>query len=605
MSTSNGALLNPSSMREMPDSLTGAGSVALTRLDLTSPAGLERAEQVTGAVARAIAHEPALRFRSHLLHVGQRIAPARAPHVRPTIDTQDLADLRGGADGIALRLLHSSSQTFRDFRPEGPLEDLLYEILEQFRVEALAPIAASGMQRNLTHRFDAWSSECIASGLLENHVGLLLFSAIHVCRSRILATPIEETVSGMTESTRFGIYEVMGSAHLLALRPSIHDQAAFAHHAAAIATAIGALADSHVSDTNRRTSPTTKLSMLALPDFDHAEESVLGGQGSGLSRLGDANAYRVFMDDYDRTVDIGETVSPHSLQACRDELDELVTRHRPLGGLLHRRALQLFPEPALESWSSEQEEGYLDPRLLAGVVTGSHDGRIYRRESTNPRPQGVVSILVDCSGSMKSIIRPVAVLVELLVRALDTADIATEVLGFTTGAWNGGRPYRDWLTGGRPAHPGRMNEALHLVFKDSRTSYRRARGAMAGLLWTPVFREGLDGEALEWAYRRLRTIDAPRRHMLVICDGSPMDGATTLTNSERYLDRHLAQVVDQIEVDGDVRLAGLGIGHDLSTYLTQSRIIDPDRILDRSTVEAISTFLAPTAGDFGNSRWVR
>ncbi|MFM7212108.1 MAG: cobaltochelatase CobT-related protein [Actinomycetota bacterium] len=166
------------------------------------------------------------------------------------------------------------------------------------------------------------------------------------------------------------------------------------------------------------------------------------------------------------------------------------------------------------------------------------------------------------------------------------------MLGYTTGAWSGGRPYREWLAAGRPAHPGRLNESLNLVFKDAATSWRRSRSALSGLLWTPTFREGIDGEALEWAHSRLRAIDAQRRYLLLVCDGSPMDGATALTNDEDYLDRHLIEVVESIEADPTVHLAGLGIGHDMSTYLRRSRVVDPDRILDRETARAILGFLA-------------
>jgi cobaltochelatase CobT len=161
-----------------------------------------------------------------------------------------------------------------------------------------------------------------------------------------------------------------------------------------------------------------------------------------------------------------------------------------------------------------------------------------------------------------------------------------------TGAWSGGRPYKEWLAQARPAHPGRLNETCQIVFKDAAESWRRARGGLSSLLWTPMFREGIDGEALEWASERLVRIDAPRRHLILISDGSPMDGATALTNDEGYLDRHLAEIAADIEARGALSLSGIGIGHDMSAYLARSRVIDPDRILDRDTARAILEFLA-------------
>lgn len=559
-------------------------------LDLRDPLDLERAEESAAAAARAIAHTPSLRFRGHLLHLGARLAPARAPHVRPSVDTQDLGDLRGGADGIALRVLHTDPGVYAHHRPEGGLEDLLYEMLEQFRVEALAPDSLPGLQSNVRHRFHDWSDQYIAEGLLENDVGLLVFAVVHVCRSRILAEPIEERVNDHTEATRFGIYQVMG-ASLLALRPAIAEQDTFAVHARAIAVAVADLAAASAQDDNGRPSPPSAvLAMLEFNTFERDETAAT--QSDGQSRVGRGDGYAIYSDAYDQVLDVAELVLPHSQRATRADLEVMLAEHHPLGAYLRRSALALFPEPLDHAWESEQEQGYLDPRLLTGLVTGRGDGRLFRLPLPENRPGGAVTILIDCSGSMKAAMPQVAVLVDLLVHALDDAGVVTEVLGYTTGAWSGGRPYRAWLAAGRPPHPGRLNESCNLIFKDSGMSWRRARGRLSALLWTPMFREGIDGEAIEWAYERLLGIDTPHRHLILISDGSPMDGATALTNDEDYLDRHLLEVIDDIEEAGDVRLAGLGIGHDMSSYMRRSRIVDPDRILDRDTARSVMGFLA-------------
>ncbi|MFM7598678.1 MAG: cobaltochelatase CobT-related protein, partial [Actinomycetota bacterium] len=412
----------------------------------------------------------------------------------------------------------------------------------------------------------------------------------HVCRSRILARPIDERVNDHTEATRFGINDVMG-ADLLALRPAIGDQSTYAVHAAAIARKVAALAAETASDDEGRPSPPSAvLAMLEFNAFEHDEASA--HSADSVSRLGPGEGYAVFTEVYDQTIDIGDIVLPHSQRVTRAQLDELVADQGALGAYLRRSALALFPAPIGETWETEQEVGYLDPRLLSTLVTDGSSDQIFRRPTPRMRPGGAVTVLIDCSGSMKSAIPQVAVLVDLLVRALDGADVVCEVLGYTTGAWSGGRPYREWLAAGRPPHPGRLNESLNLVFQDAASSWRRSRGRLSGLLWTPTFREGVDGEALEWAHARLRSIDAQRRYLILICDGSPMDGATALTNDEDYLDRHLLEVVESIEADPSVHLAGLGVGHDMSSYLRRSRVVDPDRILDRETARAILGFLA-------------
>jgi cobaltochelatase CobT len=175
---------------------------------------------------------------------------------------------------------------------------------------------------------------------------------------------------------------------------------------------------------------------------------------------------------------------------------------------------------------------------------------------------------------MKSSIDYIAMLVDVFARALDQADIASEILGFTTGDWNGGRAYRQWLADGRPRHPGRLNERCHLVFKSADDNWRKSRRDIAALLKTPYFREGLDGEAVEWASGRLLQRDAERRILLVISDGSPMDSATNLANDQFYLDNHLKHMVEKYDRPGAVEIYGVGVGLSLTPFYRHCMAID-------------------------------
>ena len=169
---------------------------------------------------------------------------------------------------------------------------------------------------------------------------------------------------------------------------------------------------------------------------------------------------------------------------------------------------------------------------------------------------------------------PVAMLVDILLRALEMAGIHSEALGFTTGAWQGGRAQRDWVKAGRPAFPGRLNELRHIVFKDAETSWRKGRASVAALLKPDLLRESVDGEALEWACARLALREESRKLLIVLSDGCPMDGATNLANDGYYLDNHLKQVVQRIEERGDIEVCALGVGLDLSPYYSRSQALD-------------------------------
>ena len=192
----------------------------------------------------------------------------------------------------------------------------------------------------------------------------------------------------------------------------------------------------------------------------------------------------------------------------------------------------------------------------------------------DPVADCLVAFLVDCSGSMKQHAESVAMLVDVLARALEMAGVATEILGFTTGAWNGGRALRDWQRAGRPPHPGRLNETCHVVFKNADTPWRRARPEVAALLEPLLFREGIDGEAVDWACARMLARAEPRRLLVVVSDGCPMDTATHLCNDPHYLDQHLRDVVLRHEQARDVEIFGLGVGLDLSPYYGRSHALD-------------------------------
>ena len=200
--------------------------------------------------------------------------------------------------------------------------------------------------------------------------------------------------------------------------------------------------------------------------------------------------------------------------------------------------------------------------------------RLFRTERIEPVADCVLAFLVDCSGSMREHIESVAMLAEVTARALEQAGVTSEILGFSTGAWHGGRARRDWVQAGRPARPGRLAEVAHFVFKDADTPWRRARPALGAMLKPELFKEGIDGEAVDWACGRLRARDERRKLLVVVSDGCPMEGATAQANGDGWLDEHLLEVVARHEQAGQIQVFGLGVGLDLSPWYSRAQAID-------------------------------
>ena len=541
----------------------------------------ERVEELCAASIRALAGESDLHFRGRRLHRRGQPLPVYAPHLHPSLDDDDFASFRGAADGLALRLAHSDAELHRRLLPDDPVERALFDLLEQYRVESLVSEAMPGVHRNLRHRHEAWSLGYHHSGQTDTARGLLVYTVAQVCRARVTGDPVLEETEDLLEATRAALAPALGPA-LGALRRARTDQAAYAQAALEIARIVAAMLradapDGEADDTTRESDLAAARSVfgLIIEHDGHANERFATAV-SGASRVlgDDAGTYRIFTTAYDREHAALELARPEALDAYRARLDERIAAHGVHVAKLARELGALLSVPRHDGWNSGQEEGRIDGRRLAGLIASPTERRLFRSDRIEPVADCALTFLVDCSGSMKQHIDAIAVLLDVFARALDQAGVTNEVLGFTTGAWNGGRAQRDWIKAGRPPDPGRLNEACHIVFKDAATPWRRARRGLAALLKNDLFREGLDGEAVAWAAGRLERIDAERRLLLVVSDGSPADSATALANDPHYLDHHLRLVADGIESAGRIELFGIGVGLDLSPYYRRSHVLD-------------------------------
>jgi cobaltochelatase CobT len=192
----------------------------------------------------------------------------------------------------------------------------------------------------------------------------------------------------------------------------------------------------------------------------------------------------------------------------------------------------------------------------------------------------VVSLLIDNSGSMRG--RPITVAAmcgDILARTLERCSVKVEILGFTTRAWKGGQSRERWVAAGKPPNPGRLNDLRHIVYKAADTPWRRARKNLGLMLREGLLKENIDGEALLWAYRRLLARPERRRILMVISDGAPVDDSTLSVNPGNYLERHLRQVIREIERSGVVELTAIGIGHDVTRYYRRAvTIVDAEEL---------------------------
>ncbi|SAK58765.1 cobalamin biosynthesis protein CobT [Caballeronia fortuita] len=545
-----------------------------------------RRDALCAAAVRALTGDDALHYRGGKLYRHLRPVPAHAPHLRSEHrDDEDFDSTRGAADASALRIAHSDAALHRALAPGDAVARMVFDMLEQLRCETRVPSGMRGVTRNVRHRFDTWSRACHASGLLDSDIGLLIYTVAQMAESRLSGRAVLEETEGLIEATRAALAPSLGHA-LAGMRRHCDDQRAYAVHALDIALHIGervrdlrqAFVENNASSDEDDEDDAARTMLGTWFDIDDDEGEVerlaLASSGSSSAREASGEDYRVFTARYDKTIRPSTSIRAALLREYRERLDDLIAARHINVPRLARMLQASITVPHRDGWSFGEEDGRIDGRRLAQVVASPDERRVFRRERERPRADCVVSFLVDCSGSMKASIEPVAVMIDVLVRALGMAGVATEVLGFTTLAWNGGRAKMEWLAKGRPKHPGRLNEACNMIFKDGDASWRAARGDIAALFKADLFREGIDGEAVDWACSRLTERDEARRMLVVISDGSPMDSATAQANDPSYLDQHLREVVARHEASQSTEVLGLGVGLDLSPYYRHHFAVD-------------------------------
>lgn len=303
---------------------------------------------------------------------------------------------------------------------------------------------------------------------------------------------------------------------------------------------------------------TGALREFAAGDFFSFEDEA--GEGIG-------GKYKVFTPAFDREEKAENLCKSEELKTYRMQLDkagaEYVSSVSRIASKLHRRLSGV----TRHAWEYETETGEIDSGKLSTLITHPLETRIFKQEKEVSARDAVATLLIDNSGSMRG--RPVtvaAVSADLIAAILERCGVKTEILGFTTAAWKGGRARELWKSRGEPPFPGRLNELLHIIYKSADVPRKKARDHIAAILKESVLKENIDGEALLWALSRLNRRPETRKILMVISDGAPVDDSTMSANSNAYLERHLRQVIDYIEKKTPVDLVAVGIGHDVTGW---------------------------------------
>ena len=299
--------------------------------------------------------------------------------------------------------------------------------------------------------------------------------------------------------------------------------------------------------------------------------------------------YKIFTTNFDEIAKAENLEGLDEIIKLRKNLDQQLVSFQDLITKLANKLQRQLLASQKRAWEFDLEEGLLDTSKLTRVIIDPYSSLSFKKEKDYEFKDTVVTLLIDNSGSMRG--RPItiaAICADILSRTLERCSVKVEILGFTTKNWKGGQSREYWNKNGKPKSPGRLNDLRHIIYKSADTQWRISKNNLGLMLKEGLLKENIDGEAINWAFGRLKKRKEERKILMVISDGAPVDDSTLSVNSGDFLEKHLKKTVKYIENKGDVEILAIGIGHDVSRYYSKAIKITDVQELGDVMIEQLS-----------------
>ncbi|WP_086635388.1 cobaltochelatase subunit CobT [Acetobacter sp. DsW_059] len=563
-------------------------------------------------------------------------ATARLPSPSRRLKEEEILRIRGAADAQALRLKHHNARLHRARLPEDSTAREVYDALEQARIESVGARHLKGVAANLRHRLEA---ECEESGLGKITSPAQLSPAVALsllAREVMTGEAPPAAAKNILEQWR----QAMPAKALTALTHLKETQDNQESYAQAARQLMGAFAlaeeeeeddtpsdeqdddlpadeaappeESETPETESDEAETTPEALEEQPSAEtgesspdtpqeHEESVKSAGESAGHGHHEDSPSddtpppYKAYTTQFDEEVPAESLCDPQELTRLRRQLDQQLTTLQGVVSRLANKLQRKLMAQQTRSWQFDMEEGLLDAGRLSRIIVNPMLSLSYKQEKDTEFRDTAVTLLIDNSGSMRG--RPISVAAscgDILARTLERCGVKVEILGFTTRAWKGGQGREKWIQNGKPEQPGRLNDLRHIIYKAADMPWRRARANMGLMLREGLLKENIDGEALLWAYRRLRARPEARKILMVISDGAPVDDSTLSANPPSYLEDHLREVIHMIENRTPVELSAIGIGHDVGRYYGRAVTITDAEELGGTMLQSLSALFDDT-----------
>ena len=586
---------------------------------------VESFKRATAATVRAIAERDDV-----TVSYGAEPAGAAGSRLRLPLPARDLSDaeagpVRGAADAMALKLRYHDAAVHARRAPMGETARAIFEGIEQARVEALGTRRMAGVAANLGAMLEERYRRQGYEHMTERNDTTLVEAIRLLAREALTQMPPPRSAKKVVDLWR-PVIESRIARDLMELGKLVEDQDAYATTARQLLTDLDMdLGESEEGEQSENSEGESENAEENEGESEGGEGKASGSEGSleggvpeqdkdgddegGAEEVAgemmpgtgdedpgrpgrpgilprrqglndDPAVYRAFTTEFDEVVEADALCDADELTRLRSLLDQQLAHLQSVISRLANRLQRRLLAKQARAWEFDLDEGVLDAARLARIVTNPTYPLSYKREKETEFRDTVVTLLIDNSGSMRG--RPITVAAmsaDILARTLERCGVKVEILGFTTRAWKGGQARERWIAAGKPANPGRLNDLRHIIYKPADAPWRRARKSLGLMLREGILKENIDGEALIWAHSRLLARSEQRRILMVISDGAPVDDSTLSVNPGNYLERHLREVIGEIERNSPVKLVAIGIGHDVTRYYRRAvTIVDAEQL---------------------------
>ena len=531
---------------------------------------------------------------------------------------QNYIKLRAEADSEALKIKFSDKETYNKNIPKNTAGKKLYDISEKMRYEILGSNMLKGVSKNLKNNYNYYLS-IKRKDQLKTKEDVSISEAFELYMLKnffdIKLNSLSENILNFWEKD----FDSSFSKHINYLKKNIENQKNYNSKFSEILESMDILTSEKNEDdkqneennNQQEENPNKDASDKSegdqenndvtedqngidmdyeisqheineqLVDTDSEKESSESVIQKVNGEVGDKD-YKIFTNKFDEIAKAENLETKEEVTKLRKSLDQQLINFQDLITKLANKLQRQLLAKQNRAWDFDLEEGLLDSSKLPRIILDPFNSLSFKKEKDLDFKDTVVTLLIDNSGSMRG--RPItiaAICADILSRTLERCSVKVEILGFTTKNWKGGKSREEWNKNNKPKNPGRLNDLRHIIYKSADTQWRQSKKNLGLMLKEGLLKENIDGEAISWAFSRLKKRKEERKILMVISDGAPVDDSTLSVNSGDFLEKNLKKIVQFIENKSDIEILAIGIGHDVSRYYKKAiKITDVQELGD-------------------------